>query len=155
MVDLHKVAVGGLKRACAVFQQDLEALPESAFVQRFGEKARTVADIVYEVNLVNDHIGMVIRGEKPFEWPDGGWITAPEGFNTKAIVLDAFAAASTRIVATADALTADDLQSTVKTEHGESTIFERLTFMKLHLWYHSGQLNFIQSMLGDTDWHWN
>ncbi len=40
-----------------MFLQDLEALPESAFEASFGGVTRTIPDIVYEVNLVNDHVG--------------------------------------------------------------------------------------------------
>lgn len=40
------------------------------------------------------------------------------------------------------------------TEHGETDRSERCRFIALHVWYHSGQLNFIQTLLGDDDWHW-
>lgn len=144
-----------LSRACAIFKQDLEALPESAFAQKFGEKTRTVADIVYEVNLVNDHIGMTIRGEEPFIWPDGPWIVAPDGLTSKSDVLASFEKSSSRIIETANGYSSADLAVSVTTEHGETNRAERLRFMTVHLWYHSGQLNFIQTLLGDDGWHWS
>ena len=135
--------------------QDLQALPEDTFTKKFGPNTRTVADIVYEVNLVNDHVGMVLRGEEPFAWPDGPWITAPANFDTKEAVISAFEASSEKIVATADSFSEEDLATTVTTEHGDKTREERCRFMTLHLWYHSGQLNFIQTLLGDVAWHWS
>lgn len=153
-IDLKANAVNGLKGSCSLIRQDLEALPESAFTHRFGGTSRTVADIVYEVTLVNDHIGMVLRGEDAFEWPDEGWIKAPEGFRTKAAVLDGFNKSSEKIIATAESLSAEEMEGTVQTEHGERTRFQRCQFMSLHMWYHSGQLNFMQTLLGDDAWHW-
>ncbi|MEQ1821172.1 MAG: DinB family protein [Fimbriimonadaceae bacterium] len=143
-----------LKRACGIFLQDLQALPEEAFDKSFGRKTRTVADIVYEVNLVNDHIAMNIRGEEALPFPDEGWIKAPEDFRTKEAVIAGFQKSSQTIIATAEGFSEVQLEETVKTERGESTRTDRIRFMALHLWYHSGQLNFIQTLMGDDGWHW-
>jgi hypothetical protein len=153
-MDPKAIAVNSLKGACKVFLQDLQALPESGFDQSFGPSCRTVADIVYEVNLVNDHVGMVIRGEEPFAWPEGGWIKAPEDFRSKETVVDAFEASSKKILETAEGFTSEQFEETIKNDDSETNRFERCRFMALHLWYHSGQLNFIQTLLGDTEWHW-
>ena len=142
-----------LKGAFRLFLCDLEALPEDAYDRRFGGKARTVADLVYEVNRVNDHVGMVIRGEVPFEWIDG-WLTAPEGFGGKAAVIEAFRTSSGRIVSTVERFSAEELEAKLQTDEGETTRAERCRFVALHTWYHSGQLNFVQTLLGDDAWHW-
>jgi len=153
-MEAKTIAANGLKSACKLILQDLQALPEEAFDKSFGTKTRTVADIVYEVNLVNDHIGMVIRGETPFDWPEDGWIKAPENFRSKDVVVDAFEKSSKRIVETVEAFSPEEIEETIQTEDGEKTRFERCRFMALHMWYHSGQLNFIQTLLGDDGWHW-
>jgi uncharacterized damage-inducible protein DinB len=153
-MDLKSAAVNGLSGACTMFLQDLQALPEDVFDKKFGDKVRTIADIVYEVNLVNDHIGMVLRGEEPFTWPEGAWIYAPEDFRTKDAVIAGFEKSSQKIIETVKAFSEEELEGTVQTEHGERTRYQRVQFMCLHNWYHSGQLNFIQTMLGDDAWHW-
>lgn len=144
----------GLKRVCEVFAKDLEALPEDAFSKSFGPKTRTVADIVTEVNMVNDHVAIKLRGEEPPEWPDNGWIKAPADFCTKQQIIEAFKQSSENALAAAEAIPADDLDKPIKTPDGETTSAERCRFITLHLWYHSGQLNFIQTLLGDDGWHW-
>jgi Protein of unknown function (DUF1572) len=153
-MDVAQSTIDALKGAASIFLKDLNALPEEAFTKSFGLKVRTVADIVYEVNLVNDHVGTTIRGEVPFEWPHGDWIKAPVGFDNKATIIEAFEKSSQKAIETAESLSEADLESTVQTEHGEKTKFERCRFMALHMWYHSGQLNFVQTILGDDDWHW-
>lgn len=145
--------VKGFKRACAIIESDLNALPPEAFDRCFGGKARTVADIMCEVNLVNDDVARSMRGEACVEWPEG-WITAPEGQRTKEAVIAAFSASADAIKAQIDGYTEADLDRPVTTEHGETTIRERCRFMVLHMFYHSGQLNFIQTLLGDDVWHW-
>lgn len=153
-MDIQKSAVSVVKGACTILLKDIKSMPEEAFTKSFGPETRTAADIIYEVILVNDHIGMVIRGEDPFEWPDGGWIKAPAEFCTKEIILTSFENSSAKTIATVEAFTGEDLSSTVETEHGQTTKFERCQFMALHMWYHSGQLNFIQTLLGDGKWNW-
>jgi hypothetical protein len=153
-MDIKSNAEKNLRGACEMFLKDLEALPEEAFTKSFGGTARTVADIVYEVNLVNDHVGMVLRGEEPFVWPHGAWIKAPEDFQTKETVIAGFKKSSEKIVATAEAFTEEEMEATVETEHGPRTRFARCQFMTLHIWFHLGQLNFIQTLLGDDVWHW-
>lgn len=153
-MDIRASALGALQSAFRVFGKDLEALPEEAYSRQFGPKCRTVADIVYEVNLVNDHAGMKIRGEEPFPWPDDGWIKAPDGFADKDTVVSAFETSRNKLVATIEAMSAEELEATITTEQGESSRFDTCRFVTLHLWYHSGQLNFIQTLLGDDGWHW-
>ena len=153
-MDVQPVALNSLKSAFRLFRQDLEALPEEAFTQEMGGKARTVADIVYEVNLVNDDITANMRGEGCAEWPEG-WIKAPEGCRTKQEVIAAFDASSQAVLAQVEAYSEHDIIAKVTTEHGETDRFERCRFMAMHTWYHSGQLNFIQTLLGDDAWHWS
>jgi hypothetical protein len=152
-MDAKTIATKGLKSACRVFLNDLQNLPEEAFDRSFGPATRTVADITYEVNLLNDHVGMAIRGEQPFAWPDG-WVKAPEGLRTKEAVVDAFEKSSQGILATLESFSPEQFEERIQTEDGETDRFERCRFMSLHLWYHSGQLNYIQTLLGDAEWHW-
>ena len=148
-MDTKRLAVDGLKSACRTMRQDLDALPEEAFDRKFGPKTRTVADLVYETTLVNDHVGMVMREEEPFDWPEGGWITAPEALRSKAEVIAAFAHSAELICRTAESFAPEAFVSPLVTDEGETTRFERCRFMTLHLWYHSGQFNYIQTLLGD------
>jgi len=142
-----------LRRAFEMFAKDLEALPEEAFDKRFGPKVRTVADIVTEVNMVNDHIILTILGKELFEWPEG-WIKAPENCRTKADVIAAFEKSSQSALSTIESFSPEQLSQKVQTEHGETTIAERAEFIAWHVGYHSGQLNYVQTLMGDDDWHW-
>lgn len=149
------LAHGGFAQASKRFLEDLDALPESAFTHSFGPATRTVADIVYEVNLVNKHVAMTLRDEEPFAWPEGGWITAPEGFDSKSVVTEAFRSTSEMVLSTLEGLSEEQFLELQATDQGEKTRLQQCQFMSMHVWYHSGQLNFIQTLLGDSDWHWS
>lgn len=152
-MDIKETALSSLRSAFRIFLQDLEALPDDAFDRSFGGKARTVADLVYEVNLVNDHIGLTMRGEPLFDWPEG-WITAPAEARTKETAIDSFKVSSERILTTVENMSPEEIEAVIQTDGRETTPFERCRFMTLHVWYHSGQLNYIQTLLGDDAWHW-
>lgn len=144
-----------LKSAFSIFLQDLNAIPQEAFTKSFGGTSRTVADIVFEMNMVNDHVGMVIREEKPFDWPEDGWITAPKDFNAKEAIIQSFKSSSDKFVAMIEGFSEEQMDEAITTESGETNRAERCRFVALHTWYHSGQLNFMQTLLGDTKWHWS
>lgn len=154
-MDLVKTANQNLEQVCTMFRQDLDALPEEAFTQGFGGTTRTVADIVTEVNDVNDYFGAKLRGEEPPAWNlDDGWVRAPEGFNKKADVIAAFVQSTDRLKSTVAGFSAEVLDSPIPGDTNGRTYYSRVSFLVSHLMYHSGQLNYIQTLLGDSEWHW-
>lgn len=153
-MNLKENALKGLNRVIDLYNKDLAALPEEAFDKSFGPKARTVADFMHEINMVNDSLCKELRGEGRPEWPDEGWVKAPENLKSKAAVLEAFQASSDAAVATVESLPESAMEEIVKTEMGEFPKVDRIRFMSIHLWYHLGQINFIQTLLGDDEWHW-
>ncbi len=153
VTDAKAIAVSMLKSSYYLLSKDLEALPEEAFNQSFGEKCRTVADLICEVNMVNDHVGLTIRGEELFSWPDG-WIKAPGDFRLKDAVISAFKQSMERFIATAERYTEEEILAPLEVEGKITNRYERCRFVALHNWYHSGQLNFIQTLRGDDTMHW-
>ena len=151
--DAKTIAVNMLKGSFHLLGKDLDALPEEAFAQSFGPACRTVADLIHEVNMVNDHIRLTIRGEELFDWPDG-WIKAPPDFQAKDTVIAAFKRSSESFIETADGFSEEEMLSDIGDEGRVTNRFERCRFVALHNWYHSGQLNFIQTLRGDDAFHW-
>ena len=142
-----------LKNTFRLFLIDLEALPEEAYDKSFGPKVRTIADIVHEINVVTDEVVKVIQGG--YDGPMAeGWIKAPEGLRTKATAIEAFKKSSETALAIVEGFTPEDMQVTVKNQEGEATREAECRFMNLHAWYHLGQLNYVQTLLGDDKWHW-
>ena len=146
--------IENLRGSFSILEKDLNALSEAEITKHFGGKARTVADIIFELIEVNDHIGATIRDEAPAAWAHEGWITAPADFQSKEVVIAGLLASRDRFITGVEAMSEETLAGNVQTEHGESTRAARCRFVALHNWYHSGQLNFIQSLAGDDKWNW-
>lgn len=154
MLDYADLVVTGHKRAHEIFKKDLEALPEEAFFKSFGEKARTVADIVYEVTLVNGEICKGLQRQPQSPWPDEGWIKAPDTWRSKDDVVSAWTESATATVAVVEQANNDNLDEMFESERGPRSRYGWIQFMGLHMWYHSGQFNYIQTLIGDDGWHW-
>jgi uncharacterized damage-inducible protein DinB len=152
-MNTKAIVTKSMESSFRLMRKDIEELPEEAFAKCYGGKARTVADIVYEVILVNEREVQTTRNEKLADWPEG-WIKAPENVQTKEQVLAAFNKAAAEVLAAANSFTSEQLEEPLQTEDGETTRFERFRFMALHTWYHSGQLNFVQTLIGDDEFHW-
>lgn len=153
-MEFKSHARDSVAQALRAFEQDLEALPGEAFTQEFGGTARRVCDISHEIVLVNDKICQLLRGETVDSWPES-WVVAPEGLESKAETLAGYREGRDRVLATIDALTEAQMLEPMPSERGETNRFKRCEFMALHVWYHSGQLNYIQTLLGDGGWHWS
>ncbi len=153
LTDTKTIVVNSLNSTFRLMRIDLNTLPEDAFTRHFGGKARTVADIVHETNMVNDREISEMLGQESEVWPEG-WVTAPANLQTKQQVLDAFEKMAKRTVETAESYTSEQLEEPIQVEGTETTRFAKFRFISLHTWYHSGQLNFIQTLLGDDEFHW-
>lgn len=143
-----------VKGSFSLLEKDLNATPEELFSKTLGGKARTIADIIFELIEVNDHIGATIRDENPVDWAYKGWITAPENFQSKETVIAGLLHSRDRFLDGLEKMSEEALAGVVQTEHGETTRAARCRFVAMHNWYHSGQLNYIQSLNGDDGWNW-
>ena len=152
-IALKETALQDLKWVFKTFQEDLEALPEEAFDKQFGGKARTVSDLVHEVVLVQDHVRLTITRQDLFDWPEG-WITAPEDLRTKDAVMNHFTRSADEFIEAVNGFSEDQMTDEVKSDDKMVTPYSRCRYIYWHAGYHSGQLNYVQTLLGDDGWHW-
>lgn len=148
-----KIAVDGVRKAVEMYLNGLEHLPEEAYAACLGGKARLVADITYEVTLVNQNTNLRLQGLPAPAWPEG-WVVAPEELRGKAAAIDAFRNSAEELLATMEALPPEAFDDSLASEIGKASFADRSRFVALHLWYHCGQLNFAQALLGDDSLHW-
>lgn len=155
-MSAKEAALKAFTGAHGILLKDLNALPEEAITKSWGGKSRTVADIIYEIVQVNQHLGATIRGEDPGAWPFemGTWITAPADVQSKDAVIASLTAINERLISDIEGSTDEAMAESVVTEHGSAPRIDRYRFLAMHMMYHSGQLNFMQAMLGDDAWHW-
>lgn len=155
-MSAKEAALKNFTSAHEILVKDINALPEEAMTKNWGGKSRTVADIIYEIVQVNAHLGATIRGDDPGPWPFemGTWITAPADGQSKEAIVASLTAINEKLIADIERFSEEEMAADVTTEHSTAPRVDRYRFLAMHMMYHSGQLNFMQAMLGDDGWHW-
>ena len=144
-----------LQRAKKAYIDDLEAMSDEQIMNSPGGSARKPVDITYEVILVNKMITKRLKGEEPDAWPSEGWITAPEDFSNKEEIVKQFAASVDEVAAQIESRSEDQMLEPIETPNGPSSALKMGSFSAMHIAYHDGQLNYVQSLSGDMEMHWN
>ena len=153
-MNTKEKTLGSVTRALRFFQQDLENLPPEVFEKSLGGKARTAADIAYEVRLTNERLCRDLQRLESSESPNA-WTVAPEEFRTKEAAIASFQSSADQVVALIERLSVEEMEEVVPGVLGDASRADHCRAMTVHLFYHSGQLNFIQTLLGDSEIHWS
>ncbi len=154
-IDARAQLNGWLQALTHMYQADIQAIPEDKWTATFGGCSKPCS------SLTADAVGFLF------------WMTkAIKESGTPTIDADAMgkleADCATKDGATAmlqkgstalsEALMAasEETLTTIATApwQMDAPIFSLAQIAVSHIWYHDGQLNYIQSMLGDGEYHW-
>jgi hypothetical protein len=141
--------VDRIRRAAGLFSKDLSAMDEPMLVNSFGGSARTGYDIAYEVTFINNAVATNEFGGEPPK----GWMRAPEG-QSKDAAIQAFNDSVDAVCAKIAGSSADDFAAEMTTPFGPTNFGFMANMLPAHIMYHSGQLNYIQTLYGDEAFHW-
>jgi hypothetical protein len=149
-------AVKGIEYAVSFYTKDLEAMSEDQILSCAGGDARKPVDFTYEVALVNNRVTARLTNIDPPTMPQSeGWITAPEELCSKDAIIAFFKDTSDKLLAAAQGVSEEDGHTLVGPEGRQEPKFAMANFAVMHTMYHDAQLNFIQSLNGDSAIHWN
>jgi hypothetical protein len=137
-----------------MFIADIEASPEEMLGRSPGGVARCPFDFVYEVAFVNIRITVRLQGEDPGPWSPIPWTKAPAKFASKERAIAYLKDSVAGLLAAWDQLPEHDLEKKIPTASGETTPLELGSLAGAHAMYHDAQLNYIQTLSGDADIHW-
>lgn len=117
--------------------------------------ARSPLYIVAEAASVNGMVAKMLTGET-MERPSSEQTEAYlKTFDTAEKALAFLTKETDSLLAAIDALDESTLGDIIPTPIGERTRFGLAEIPMWHMSYHDGQLNYIQTMLGDKEMHWN
>lgn len=154
MSDFKTFLAGQLDMVSHLFLKDLEALNHDQLSSSPGGCARTGYDLAYEIVSTNGLFAKIVRGEAIEPISFEGWIIAPDEFKSKEGAIDAVRASFEDMKASLLACPEDKLTATIDTPIGPKSRAD-IAFMSVyHGGYHSGQLNYIQTLHGDGAIHW-
>jgi hypothetical protein len=131
-----------------LYRKDLHAFAPNDLIRSPGAPARSAADIVFEVILNNRRASRRLRGEDAGPGP---------GFPPCPPELQSAEALSTEIADSCEELLAAvglDPFRMIEYPGGSEIALSYGEFAVLHMQYHLGQLNYLQTVFGDAEIHW-
>lgn len=137
-----------------LYLADLNAMPQEMLAAQCGGKARTGFDVTFELTAMYTGFAQILStraGEIP---PPSGWVRAPETFCYRDRALSAFDEAISGFLAAFEGYTGNAYSDEHPSPVGAFTPMGMANLVVWHTMYHSGQLNFIQTLCGDDQFHW-
>jgi DinB superfamily len=118
---------------------------------------RTPLQLVAHGALAIPGIQGILVG-KPFPYAniveaDAAWRAAEKEFTTREQVLGLLEQNTAEYLAWLDTLTSEQVASTIQTLLGTNPMAVAITFAAYHLHNHAAQMDYIQTLYGDLDWH--
>jgi hypothetical protein len=132
---------------------DINAIPDDKWTNTYGGCSRPAGALLADAITMMSWTTDTLKGEKSNAYDDMGALAGKLG--DKAAAVAALAEASQALGAAINGASDELLNSTVEAPWGMPTPVYMLAQIAVsHIWYHDGQLNYIQCMLGDDKVHW-
>ena len=153
-LDFRAGLVGWLNALAHFFCKDVEALPDASIGVSPGGVAKSPARIAAEVVSMCNWAAEALRGAAA-PASEGDMEPLLPQYNDKAEIVAAVRAAAGNLGA-AIGEASDETLATVVTPPWQQTA-PLATIAQIavnHIWYHDGQLNYLQAIQGDGNVHW-
>ena len=142
-----------LGQVCYLYMKDLSFIPADKFDASPMGVARTPLNITVECISFNDWARRTIEGETVEM--HGDFSAFNEQFNTVEKASAGMQESTDKLVAALSALDDEGLNRLAPVPWDPTmTVFGLAHTAATHVFYHDGQLNYIQCMLGDDKIHW-
>ena len=150
-MNLTEILEKGLRQVHGLLTKDIAAMTDEQLSHKPREETRSAFDVVYEVGYTNNRMATRLKGEDPGPWPFGdAWATVPDELANRDAIAEYLNSSVENLISSIG----EDPTRTMTTPMGDSTALEQIQFAAIHMAYHSGQLNCIQTLHGDTAMHW-
>lgn len=155
VVDFRAELSGWATQLTHMFCIDLKHMPEGCFNESHGGKARTVADIVAEVSGLNMMVVGILNGATPAMPSDEERAAYTASLNNAEACINAIRSSGEAIAqAIKDTSEATFAEMTTAPWGMSLTKYQFANIVVNNMWYHDGQLNYLQSLHGDDQVHW-
>lgn len=144
-----------IRQIAMMYCKDLDAITNEQFTTSFAGKARTPQSYTAEVIGFNFMVAKILSGESPSMPSDEEQIAFQNSVATTEIAKSMMTESAEAMASALEALTPEQLGEEVQTPWGMPiTKFGFANLTAGHMWYHDGQLNYVQSLNGDDAIHW-
>ncbi|MCL4284713.1 MAG: DinB family protein [Fimbriimonadaceae bacterium] len=143
-----------IQMGSGLLQKDLAAMSDQMLANCPGGEARCGFDLVYEMAMVNRLVAGALRGDAGDIPEPQGWVRSPQDYRNKAAAMRDLSDSVEELLSAFATVSEQDLAKEIPTPLGKMPIGQVMSIMGSHLMYHSGQLNYIQTLHGDVAFHW-
>jgi hypothetical protein len=155
-LDIKQVLIEQLERVGELFAIDLEHIADDKLAVTAMGVARSPLNITAEVIYINNKIADVVQGTPTSMIGDEEFGRFSDSLDSREKGLVALQASIAKLVAAFRTVPDEALDAPVDAPWGEaSTRYRLVNAAQQHMFYHSGQLNYIQSLYGDGVNHWS
>lgn len=148
--------ISDLRRNTKQYVNDLKHLGPELISQSPGGKARTPLHFTAEVGFYNKLAAEQLKtGEMP---STGGPEEREKMFNSIKTLDEAIQhieSGTEALVAEVEGKSDEELTSVIETFFGPMPVCDYVNVISAHISYHDGQLNYIQALNGDDEFHFN
>ena len=154
-IEPRSMLTNWLQGLVHMFKTDINAIPEEKWTATFGGCTRSCSEIA------EDTIGFLFWAMLAIE--QGGTPSIDEAkknmlteaCKTRAGATEMFDKASSGLSAAITNASDETLQKTATAPWGmDAPLYSFAQIAISHIWYHDGQLNYVQCLLGDPAYHW-
>lgn len=153
--DARNEVLERLAFARQLFGADIKSMSHDDLAAACGGQSRCGYDLMFEmVGFYETFAGLLKSGPADIEGPQGGWVRAPNEFCDKNSAVDAMNTAAEMFTQAIESYAGDFVSDVFPSPVGPFTPIGMANLAIWHTMYHSGQLNYIQTIRGDVDFHW-
>jgi len=152
--DIRNDTITKLKTLRRLFEADVAALSTEQLAATHGGASRSGFDLVYEIAGFQTEVAAILLGQNGKLEPPQGWVRAPKEFCTKEAASAQLAKSFDALIGAVENYQGDFFNDKFPSPLGDLSVNDWAGFVGSHAMYHSGQLNYIQTINGDDQFHW-
>jgi hypothetical protein len=153
--DPRKDVIERLAFSRHLFGADIRATPSEILKSTQGGASRCGYDFMFELVGFFETFGKLLSdGPGEIQGPSGAWVRSPAEFQQKEQAFAALDKAAENFVGSLQGYQGDFVNDVFESPVGPFTPLGMGNLAVWHVMYHSGQLNYIQTIHGDDGFHW-
>ncbi|MBS1718596.1 MAG: hypothetical protein JSS72_12775 [Armatimonadetes bacterium] len=154
-IDVRGHLIGWAKGVTGMFIKDINALPEDKITATMGGCTRPVSELTADAMGLVLWVTAAFKGQTLAGSEEEQMAALTAKLATKSAIVQHLGSAVDDFCAAIASANDETLAKVVTTPWGmESSLYSLAHTAVSHIWYHDGQLNYIQTLLGDGKVHW-
>jgi hypothetical protein len=154
-IDARGYLIGWMKGLTGMFSADINAIPDDKWTATFGGCTRPTNELVADAMSLLQWCTEALKGNIVSDSEGSMMKALAAEISTKGAAVAKFAEVADEFVAALSQASDEALATEVMPPwQMPAPLFMLAQIAVSHVWYHDGQLNYIQCLLGDEKIHW-